>query len=577
MSNNFRFFVPIDNIEKGTDEKGEEVMRVAGLASTKTKDMDGESLDPNNFDISYLCNKGIINYNHSTSPDAIIGEPEKAEIRKEGLWVQSILYPTSKLAKSVWNLANTLQTHSKTRRMGYSIEGKALSRDPLDKSRVTKALITNIALTVSPKNPDSIVNIMKGNFNELEDSELKPIDNFDELLETAFIEKYENIVKSMDAEGNGEPLVKESVEGGKPKKNLKKKKEEDDEDEDSDVKEGKPSPEDKKADIKTLTKSAVIEKILKFGEEKGLVINFQKANQIFNTINSLAMAKKEQKTAITEDVLEKAFDVLGLQKSATAAEAVADESGSDDTANDDISADTEGTLFDEELEKSLTNLMKGDKADDAGDDEGEEETEDDEEGNDADSEGKDDVKKGLENELEADTDLGKAKDIELGFADIQKSFQSFQSRNSESFKSVGILLKSIFEKVEKVSIENEELHAEIASLKGNVEELSGLPKNIRKSATSRAVAAQGRVFTDNDVLLKGFSSDVGLDEEPVTPKLSISRDRHTILKALDDLTFKGKDFDPVMAHHMTTFESSGSLAKAAQDALQKSLDVQLVK
>ena len=45
-----------------------------------------------------------------------------------------------------------MQESGSTRKPGMSVEGKALERDKKNPKRVTKALITNIALTMTPVN-----------------------------------------------------------------------------------------------------------------------------------------------------------------------------------------------------------------------------------------------------------------------------------------------------------------------------------------------------------------------------------------------------------------------------------------
>ena len=77
---------------------------------------------------------------------------------------------------------NTLEKDSKTRRLGYSIEGKVLKRKSNDKNspdykHIEKAVITGVAITHMPKNPKTFANIIKGeiddDFNEDEEKEKK--------------------------------------------------------------------------------------------------------------------------------------------------------------------------------------------------------------------------------------------------------------------------------------------------------------------------------------------------------------------------------------------------------------------
>ena len=135
--NNFNFWCPVE-ISKAIDEKtGEEIMLLGGIASTADEDSDGEFLDPKGFDIKPLLESGMVNWHHQakTCPGTIVGEPTKAEIRKEGLYIETKLYPSSPVARDIWELAKTLESDSDTRRLGYSIEGRVLERGSNDKTK----------------------------------------------------------------------------------------------------------------------------------------------------------------------------------------------------------------------------------------------------------------------------------------------------------------------------------------------------------------------------------------------------------------------------------------------------------
>lgn len=163
---NFNFFVPISNIEKAVkkDKNGNdvEIMKVSGVASTMDEDTDGEVLDPNGFDCSYFLKSGFVNWHHQKDPEYFIGEPTKAEIKNNQLYVEAELYPWSPLAKSVYQLANNLGKGQGGRRLGWSIEGKATERDPLNQKFVKKAAITGIAITPMPKNGSTFLDVIKG-------------------------------------------------------------------------------------------------------------------------------------------------------------------------------------------------------------------------------------------------------------------------------------------------------------------------------------------------------------------------------------------------------------------------------
>ena len=106
-----------------------------GLNYYIDRDSDDEILDPSGFDLSYFMKNGFINWHHQTnnSPESIIGEPTVARITDKGLYVEGTLYNNSRVAKEVYELAKGLESSNSNRRLGFSIEGKVLERDLMDK------------------------------------------------------------------------------------------------------------------------------------------------------------------------------------------------------------------------------------------------------------------------------------------------------------------------------------------------------------------------------------------------------------------------------------------------------------
>lgn len=165
LNNNFNFFVDEVTLEKaGKDENGKDIMKIGGIASTKAKDSDGEEIDEKGWDTEYFVNSGFFNYNHQSkfNPKAVIGEPTMAKVTKDGVYVEGFLYADSELAQSVYETTKMLESSSGKRRMGFSIEGKALERDPFNPKKIKKARLTGCALTLNPKNPNTLVNLLKG-------------------------------------------------------------------------------------------------------------------------------------------------------------------------------------------------------------------------------------------------------------------------------------------------------------------------------------------------------------------------------------------------------------------------------
>lgn len=277
MEQSIRFWCPIEKAKDAVDPStGEPIMRLGGIASTADEDADGEFLDPQGFDIEPLIKSGFVNWHHQAKgqPNTIIGEPSKAEIRPEGLYIETDLYPSSAIACEVWELANTLEKDSKTRRLGYSIEGKVLKRKSEDKTspdykHVEKAIITGVAITHMPKNPKTFANIIKGEGTGCEEEE-------DELEKQEEPKKDEKEEKSLSTE-NGRPLIREHVDGQEVKKTC------------------------------YLTKSEVYERLFRDLSN----ITLLKAERIYNLIENISRMNNN-KTVTEEDIL-KAYETLGLE------------------------------------------------------------------------------------------------------------------------------------------------------------------------------------------------------------------------------------------------------------------------
>lgn len=272
------FFIPIDEtcFHKGANDKGEEVLMVEGVCSTADRDSDNQTLQPIGFNVRPLINSGFINWNHTAKkdPTGIIGEPVEASINSDGqLFIKAMLYNIPK-ARAVYNLAKTLAKSTSGRQLGWSIEGIPTEFDPKDKNNILKADITGIAITPSPKNPSTFLQICKG--EEVEEF------HFDE-IEVG--EMNEFIEKAMEAESLLH-VSKESVEGGHKKleKLIKEKGDE----------EGKEDGEEKEDE---LTKSQMARMIVEKNPQRSLesykIIHTFMANKNITTHMKLSKALDE--------------------------------------------------------------------------------------------------------------------------------------------------------------------------------------------------------------------------------------------------------------------------------------------
>ena len=368
--NDFRFFVPLE-LTKGTDAKGKKVMKIGGIASTSDEDSDGEFLDPEGFDLDYFLKYGFLNWHHQskTNPSAIVGEPTVAEIRDKKLYIEGELYADSPLAKDIYTLAEALKSSSSGRHLGFSIEGKVTERDAMNPKIVKQAQITGCAITPTPKNSQTLAEIIKGHGAEIEDYEFEGssdanggksefiLDIIKPTGERITVDKDLNVtIKAMEATGNGAPVVRESLSGqvtDLQKVGQKKKKD--------------------------LTKGEVYGQIFQYLHDADI----EKAKDIYTVIETIYKSENNNSMehTISQEAIDKAFEVLGISKAVGSegstedsikkgkvAEKADDTEGEEDSAEDyaadgeDKDAETKSEAEKADDEEDLAD--KGDMSDD---------------------------------------------------------------------------------------------------------------------------------------------------------------------------------------------------------------------
>lgn len=173
-SNDFNFWLPIDFQKSEVcayprgDERRYENMIFEGIASDNSKDYQGDSMEPNGFEIDYFLKHGLFNLDHLTVRSKElksrfwIGEPLDGKIVDNKFWVKGKLWSESPEARAFWDKCIEMRESGSTRKPGMSIEGRALERDPKNEKHITKAIINNIALTFTPVNFNSYIDFVKG-------------------------------------------------------------------------------------------------------------------------------------------------------------------------------------------------------------------------------------------------------------------------------------------------------------------------------------------------------------------------------------------------------------------------------
>lgn len=171
--NDFNFYVGCDisdeDFEKASKAKGEDRyknMIISGLASDDSEDAEGQTLKPSGYDFDEFLKSGLINLEHyptrMADPSSWIGEPLDAYVKGEKFFIKAKLWEHQPKARAFYDTVLAMKKSGSKRKAGFSIEGKAIERDPWNKNKITKAKIRHCAVTFSPVNANSWLDIAKG-------------------------------------------------------------------------------------------------------------------------------------------------------------------------------------------------------------------------------------------------------------------------------------------------------------------------------------------------------------------------------------------------------------------------------
>ena len=533
MKDNFEFWCELNQVEKAVDEKtGEEIMLLGGIASTIDEDSDGEFLDPRGFDIKPLLKSGLVNWHHQakTNPGTIVGEPTKAEIRKEGLYIETQLYPHSQVACDIWELAKTLAKDSKTRRLGYSIEGRVVQRksdDPTspDYKKIVKAVITGVAITHQPKNPKTFANIIKGDIDDDLDNEEK-----EEIKEKEVTADKE---EAMDTE-TGAALKRESVDDS-----LK---------------------------VTTFGKSEVYDKI--FQDIPG--ISIVKAEKIYTLIEKIAM-KKDSK-AITAEDIQKAYDALGLETP------VLDITKGEDEDDEKVNEPEEDSEDEEDTEDDDNKGVE--KADDSDEDfEDDEDSEDDAEDDSEDEDSEEDSEDEKKPIKKAQTNS-----IGLKFERIEKAIATSHNSQSKYIKALGVIIKAqsmqlekaqqtIDEAIDKIELQDSVIKGYEDQLSAINEQLAEIGSSVPAPKSIRNARPVERAFgkaQENDFEKGNQTGQFGKNCVSI-------HNRAAIAEILDQATFAKGGYDEEFSKACTAYEAGAELPTSILSRIKAEFGIDIIR
>jgi len=526
VSEKFKFYTQA-TIEKAVDKEGKTVMKMGGIASTADEDADGEFLDPNGFVVDDFMSTGLVNWHHGVKnkPKMIVGEPTIAEIRPEGFYVECLLYPSSEIAREIYETAEILEKDSNTRRLGFSIEGEVIERQSDDEDdalykKIKKANITGLAITHMPKNGKTFAQIIKG-FVEAEGTEGESSEGDDSEAEGSGLN-----TKS------GKSIIKESLDKH-PKKlvptslSIKKS----------------------KFEIINLDEDSAYDKIFDTFSD----INIEKAKKVFTLLTIIDQGMKNG--TINEDKLEKAFGALGLEVSEQnpfLQKAKADDDSDEDDEEEEVDEDSK-KVADKIQAENYSDKKKVEK------------------GNSDELEEADDKTEKLE-KAKAIAGLGESKGLYLT---LSKEILKAKAQNSIENRALGVLVKAVLDENQllKSQVDNQ---LEIFNNQSQmIEEQSEIIKGFMEKFENFGSAPAPRKS-----IVKGFAERFEEKPEQIEKAnsnvLSVSRNKAAILDVLDKKTF-AKGFNEAMSKATISFEASGEISPETVRILKEENGITIVQ
>lgn len=149
---------------------------VEGLASTSAVDRQGETIDQAGMDLTPVDQgRGWFNWDHAPGIENLLGTIDSYRKTSQGLFVKGRLLKNKEKAKAVYEVMSSLNKAEDKARMGMSVEGRILQRDPKNPKKIIKCVIDKVALTLAPVNTDTYVTLAKSMGYESQESLIKSL------------------------------------------------------------------------------------------------------------------------------------------------------------------------------------------------------------------------------------------------------------------------------------------------------------------------------------------------------------------------------------------------------------------
>ena len=146
-------------LKSEASEPANAAAKICGVISSEAVDYQGDMILQDGLDFSYFLRSGFLNDDHKAGPGNVVGEPVRVyrtEVNgKPATAMEGILYLSKPQALAIYETAKAISAAQSPRRLGFSIEGQVLARDPVNPKIIKKAKVLHVAVTHAPVNPDS--------------------------------------------------------------------------------------------------------------------------------------------------------------------------------------------------------------------------------------------------------------------------------------------------------------------------------------------------------------------------------------------------------------------------------------
>jgi hypothetical protein len=157
-----------EDLEKGARpgvDANAPLVKIGGILSSQGIDFQGETVCQAGIQWDYFLKHGWLNWEHQPGPGFIMGYGErvfpcKDEQGNEATGFEGVLVNDKKIVADTVDTIRALKKGGDLRRIGFSVEGPVIQRDPRDRKRVLKSKVMNVSVTAHPIQPDSRLELL---------------------------------------------------------------------------------------------------------------------------------------------------------------------------------------------------------------------------------------------------------------------------------------------------------------------------------------------------------------------------------------------------------------------------------